>query len=383
MRIAVFTDNDFRTASGLTTTLGAVLQYAPVDLRPRIYTSSTVPSAGPGAYAFREAGLRLARGWPDVRALLADAAEDAVRLVHVADDRAMGLSGRLVARRLSVPIVGSWRGDADGRRPVSRRVVDSYLRWFYSGCDAVLVPAAAPFDALVKRGVDHARLRLWPSGVDAERFHPARRQPDLRVRWGASEHRPAVLVASRLVAAKSAALECAIAVATLLRDHGVSHRLIVAGDGPLRETLARHCSDAVFLGEVPRAEMPDVMASSDALLFPSAGDSLGNVVLEAQASGVPAVTADRGGAGALVHHGQTGFTCAPGDHFDFAWRLTILLRDQARRRLLGFAARAQAETRPWRTSLAPLFDAWREALARASDRRHAALRYAHGWAGEP
>jgi glycosyltransferase involved in cell wall biosynthesis len=297
----------------------------------------------------------------------------------------MGLAGHLVARRLSLPVVGSWRGhsDASARRLVSRRVADSYVRWFYRGCDAVLVPTASAFDALVQRGVDRQRLRRWPSGVDAERFHPGRRQRDQRDQWGASERRPAVLLASRLVTSKAAALNCAVKVVTLLRDHGVGHRLIVAGDGPLRETLARTCSDAVFLGAVPRAAMPDVMASADMLLFPFAGDSLGNTVLEAHASGLPVVVADGGGAASLVHHGRTGFTCAGGDAFDFAWRLTMLLRDPERRRLLGAAGRAQAETRPWRASLATLFEAWRAALARASDRTPAGLRYAREWAAEP
>lgn len=385
MRIAVFTDNDCQSASGLTTTLGAVIQYAPPDLRPRIYTSSAAPVTGPGAYAFREAGLRLARGWPDVRALLSDATADGVRLVHVADEGSMGLAGRLVARRLALPLVGSWRGhaEASSRRLVSRRVADSYVRWFYGGCDSVLVPTAAALDAMIKRGVNHARLRRWPSGVDAERFHPGRRQPDLRAQWGASDRRPVILLAGRLAASKAAALNCAVEVAAVLREHGVGHRLVVAGDGPLRETLARTCSDAVFLGEVPRAAMPGVMASADVLLFPGGGDSLGNAVLESQASGLPAVVADGGGAAALVHHGRTGFTCAPGDAFDFAWRLTMLLRDVERRRVLGAAARAHAETQPWSRALSSLFEAWRTALARASDRSQAGLRYAHGWAGEP
>ena len=297
----------------------------------------------------------------------------------------MGFAGQLVARRLALPIVGSWRShsDANGRRLVSRRLADSYVRWFYSGCDAVLVSSAATLDAMVKRGVNQARLRRWPAGIDAERFHPARRQRELRQQWGASDHRPAVLVAARLIASKSAALANAVEVATLLRDHGVSHRLIVAGEGPLRDTLARTCSDAVFLGNVPRVEMPAVMASADVLLSPGAGDSLGNAVLEAQASGLPVVAAEGGGAASLVHHGQTGFLCPPGDTFDFAWRLTMLLRDPARRQHLGFAARVQAESQPWRVALGPLFDAWRTALARASDRRQAPLHYAHGWAGEP
>jgi glycosyltransferase involved in cell wall biosynthesis len=342
MRIAVFTDNDFRSPSGLTTTLGAVLQYAPADLRPRIYTSSAVPVTGPGAHAFLEAGLRLARGWPDLRALVSDATADGVRLVHVAGEGAMGLAGRLVARRLSLPMVGSWRGPADDppRRRVSRRVADSYVRWFYRACDAVLVPAPATRDGLIRRGVDQGCLQLWPSGVDGQRFHPARRERLRREQWGVSDRRPAILLVSRLTPAKAAALTTAVQIAALLRDHGVSHRLVVAGDGPLRETLARTCSDAMFLGDVSRADMPEVMASADVLLFPGAGDSLGNAVREAQASAVPVVVSEAGGTASLVQHGRTGYTCVPGDVFDFAWRLTMLLRDPARRRDFGLAARA-------------------------------------------
>jgi len=68
---------------------------------------------------------------------------------------------------------------------------------------------------------------------------------------------------------------------------GIQHRIIIAGDGPLLATLRELLPDAVFTGALPRERVAEVFASADCFVFPSATDTAGNVVLEAQASGLP------------------------------------------------------------------------------------------------
>ena len=75
-----------------------------------------------------------------------------------------------------------------------------------------------------------------------------------------------------------------------LRKEKLPVQLIVIGDGPYSEALAKSLPDAVFTGYLRGAELATAYASSDIFVFPSTTDTFGNVILEAQASGLPAYT---------------------------------------------------------------------------------------------
>jgi glycosyltransferase involved in cell wall biosynthesis len=96
--------------------------------------------------------------------------------------------------------------------------------------------------------------------------------------------------------------------------------------------------------------------------FPSRTDTFGNVVLEAQACGVPGVVTDAGGPREAVRHGETGLICGSTGPFTLAVALSWLLRESSRRAQMGAAARRLALTRSWPLALEPLFDAWRTAV---------------------
>src|SRR5690606_28105778 len=83
--------------------------------------------------------------------------------------------------------------------------------------------------------------------------------------------------------------------------------------------------------------------------FPSTTETLGNVVLEALASGVPAVVVDRGGPQDLVRDGENGFVAPANDIVGITDRLERLLRDRTLRRSMGEAARRSASGRDWHT----------------------------------
>src|SRR5262249_19842334 len=89
----------------------------------------------------------------------------------------------------------------------------------------------------------------------------------------------------------------------------------------------------------------------------------GNVVLEAQASGLPALVSRMGGPREHIVDGETGFVCGARDVGDFCARAVELIRNPARRREMGVAARRLALTRTWPAALAPLFGSYRGAGA--------------------
>jgi len=107
------------------------------------------------------------------------------------------------------------------------------------------------------------------------------------------------------------------------------------------------------------------MASADIFVFPSTTDIAGNVVLEAQASGLPVVVSDRGGPCENLLPDESGFVCRGGDVISFATAIQQL-SDPSRRAAFSEAARRYAESRSWEASLAPVYALYRARRSRAT-----------------
>lgn len=175
-----------------------------------------------------------------------------------------------------------------------RPLLDGLLRhWVGAAADALVVPstdmAARVPDAL------RPKTHVIPYFVDQTRF-----------RRGVVDTTPPLdlLTVCRLVKRKR--LDRALKAVRVCRDRGQDVRLTIAGEGPEREALEeqveRHClAEAVeFLGYVPDARLPAVYRNHDAFLLPSAHEAFGIAIVEALASGLPAVVSDTGGQTDIV-----------------------------------------------------------------------------------
>jgi phosphatidylinositol alpha 1,6-mannosyltransferase len=271
-------------------------------------------------------------------------------LVHVVSPTPMAIWAQRLARLNGLPAVASfhthfvsyfryygvgalegtgWRG----------------LRWFYERCARVYAPSLTIVHELESHGI--GPVELWSRGIDLEAFHPRWRDARLRAEIGADEETPVLLLVSRLVKEKD--LADLVGIDTALRARGVGFRLALVGDGPMRAELEAALPDAIFAGHRAGRELARWYASSDVFIFPSTTETLGNVVLEALASGLPAVVVDRGGPQDLIASGETGFVAAANDIAAIVDRLEPLLRDEALRRRMGMAARESALNRDWVT----------------------------------
>lgn len=378
MRVAIFTDNDFDKVNGVTTTLRAVLKHAPSDLQPRVYTLSdlevrqrdylALAAPGAGIPFYREMKIYL----PRALAFLREARADGVRLIHLTTPGPAGLASRWVAGRMRIPMAGSFHTHLaeytemlSGSRWLGASM-NAFMRWVYRPCDPVLVPSAATRRLLTDAGWERDRIGLWSRGVDTLLFNPARRSAALREAWRVSDRRPAVLYAGRISREKG--LADMAAIASQLAQLRASCRLIFVGDGPFMPDLRALCPDAVFMGTQRPEQVAIAMASADIFLFPSATDALGNVVLEAQASGLPVVVSDRGGPRENMLPGASGFVCQARNAAAFADRVGALVHDAGLRAQMGGYARGYANRRSWASALQPLYQAWRE---RATERAQA------------
>jgi glycosyltransferase involved in cell wall biosynthesis len=372
MNVAIFTDNDFSKVNGVRTALRAILDHAPADVHARIYTCEHRRIELPGYLAMKGVGLgipfyREMRVYvPPVRRFVRQAEADAIDLIHFTTPGPVGLAAMHVASTLRLPMIGSFHTDLTAyTRQLSgsewlSRLMREYLRWPYGRCERIFVPSEATRQTLVQDQIEPAKIRIWRRGVSSEQFTPAKRCEALRRRWKVSAERLALLYVGRLSREKG--LDTLQPLSARLRSTGIDHQLVIAGDGPMRRELAASVPGAVFLGTLSEPNVAAAMASADLFVFPSRTDTAGNVVLEAQASGLPVLVTDEGGPQENMIDGTTGHVC--GDLRTFARRVAELTWSTARRQRFADAARAYALERTWEASLAPLFDAYRSAARR-------------------
>jgi glycosyltransferase involved in cell wall biosynthesis len=194
-------------------------------------------------------------------------------------------------------------------------------------------------------------------GVDTTLFAPVHRVRPLIAR------EPFVLgYVGRLSVEKNVAL--LPLVQRELDAAGIAARFLIVGHGSEEESLRRELPTAEFAGVLHGLALAQAYANMDLLLFPSHTDTFGNVVLEALASGVPAIVTPDGGPKYIVRTAnsvepETGVIA---EDAGFAAAVATLLRDPARLAAMRSAARAYAATCSWDQVFDQVYEAYREAL---------------------
>ncbi|MFG2916783.1 glycosyltransferase family 4 protein [Kitasatospora sp. NPDC048298] len=199
------------------------------------------------------------------------------------------------------------------------------------------------------------KVHVIPNSRAAESYPPADGRDDRRAaRHALGLPADVLLVAWIGAIAPEKRLDLALDVLDRLPDV----RLAVAGDGPLRETLARHpaAARAHFLGPLP--DPAPLYRAADALLLTSDSEGVPGALIEAALAGVPAVATDVGWVREVVRDGATGALVAPGDPLALAEALGKVLA--VNRAGLGAAARAHALEH---FELGAVVDAWQQLVA--------------------
>lgn len=217
------------------------------------------------------------------------------------------------------------------------------LRRFHNRSDATLVPTAELRDALIAQGFRN--VHVFGRGVDTDLFASHRRSPELRRSWGAGEETPVVIYVGRIAAEKNLAL--ALTAFRAIEGARPGARFVLIGDGPAREPLARTEPDLIFTGAKVGVELAEHYASGDLFVFPSLTETFGNVVPEAMASGLAVVAFDYAAAAACIGNGESGVKVPLGEEAAFVAAAVATAQDAGRRRAIGAAARATAETLGW------------------------------------
>ena len=295
--------------------------------------------------------------------------------IHVHTPGPIGLCGMLVASMLRVPLLATYHTDlpayvhdntGDHRLTAA---AESFQRWFYGRPDRVLCRSRWDEERLPAAGIAADKLCVLPPCVDTQLFHP--RYRDVCVWADRRVSQPFRLLYSGRVGPEKN-LELLAEVFERLCRHRRDVALIVAGDGPGLPGLRQRLGElpAYFPGRQDDAQLATLYASSDLLLFPSRTDTQGQVVLEAQACGLPVLVGDRAGAREAMDDAVTGLVLPADDADRWAAQIDALLNDEPRRqRMARTASQRVARCSPART-----FDAYWEQHVRAA--REAAARHA-------
>jgi glycosyltransferase involved in cell wall biosynthesis len=311
-------------------------------------------------------GLRV--GVPSLPAIVETLAEGRYDLVHLCSPGPAGIGAWLLARVLDLPVVGSYHTELAAYAALRsgdvqlESIASLALGAFYGDCDVVLSPSPATDQRLAELGIRPTRVARWGRGVDLTRF-----DPELR-RAGMFPGAVNVLYCGRLTREKGADLLADAFLQAQAQDPRL--HLVLAGGGPeadvLRDRLGEH---ATFLGWLHGQDLACAYASADAFLFASRTDTFGQVILEAQASGLPVVAVGEGGPASLIADGETGMLAPPQADALAAALLAVVqtdregsdLRDRLRK-----TAMAAVQERTWESSLRQLAAGYRSALLRTA-----------------
>lgn len=356
MRLTLVTETFPPEVNGVAMTLGRWVEafrargHAVQVIRPRQAGEAAAPTLVPGLALpfYREVRVGLA-GAGHLRRLLAQASTE---LVHIATEGPLGWAALRAAERLGLPIASSFHTNFDHyaghyRLGSFETLARTYLRHFHNRTDVTLVPSESTRARLLSQGFQ--RVEIWSRGVDGALYHPRHRDAALRASLGLGPDDPLLLYVGRLAYEKN--LPVLLDAFQRLRERLPAPqrdklRLALVGGGPLLTRLQAATPAGVVLAGVQRgADLSRWYASADIFAFPSCSETFGNVVLEAQASGLPVVAFDSPGVNERVAHGQDGLLVPPSA--DLAEPLAALCQDPSRRRALGLAARRQAERQSW------------------------------------
>ncbi|WP_282797304.1 glycosyltransferase family 1 protein [Streptomyces sp. CC224B] len=286
-------------------------------------------------------------GYPQVRVALPTrrlaAALTAHRadLVHLASPFVLGARGMAAAARRRIPTVAVYQTDIGGYARTYMGLGETAawrrIRAVHAAADRTLAPSTAAVADLEAHGVP--RVRLWPRGVDTDRFRPGLRDPQLR-RALAPGGELLVGYVGRLAPEKHVEL-----LSRVCALDGV--RVVVVGDGPSAPALRTALPGARLLGCRTGDELARLFASLDVFVHTGPLETFCQTVQEAMASGVPVVAPALGGPLDLVVPGRTGSLVPPGDADALRDAVWALAADPGLRAAYGAAGRAAVAGRTW------------------------------------
>jgi len=377
MKVALVAESFLPHQSGVTHTLLRVIDHlAARGDEAMVIAPEASGSEGPSRYGIAGITRLPAMAWPGysgVRVALSGVGKMSRTLeeyepdvVHLASPFTLGWTAVRAANELNLPCVAVYQTEIPSYADKYRFGWSEKILWnrvlnIHERADLTLVPSTFAFAQLESLGVP--RLRMWPRGVDIDRFNPVRRDAALRRAWAPNGEVVIGYVGRLAPEKKVEALEMVAHIP------GVS--LVIVGDGPERARLESIVPAAHFTGQLGGTALADAYASFDIFVAPGELETFGQTIQEALASGVPVIAPRRGGPIDLITPEVTGFLYEPGDLEAMKAAIAKVTQDPALRSRMSHAAREWVAGRTWEAVCESLVGYYGEAI---SLRSHASTR---------
>jgi phosphatidylinositol alpha 1,6-mannosyltransferase len=274
-------------------------------------------------------------------------------LIHITGPSEVGMLGAGLAYHRDLPLAASWHTNVHeylARRSdwllkflperqsqtAGQKIQDLTLAAaarFYSIAKVLYAPNTELCE-LLEAATGRPCLRM-PRGVDTGLFTPAKRP---------AKAAPFTLGFVGRLSIEKNVHQLAVIHDELLAQGVTGFRFLIIGHGDEEKVLRERMTHAEFAGVLRGEALAEAYGSMDLFVFPSHTDTFGNVVLEALASGVPAIVTPDGGPRYIVEEGVTGHVVRDAD---FTAAITGVLADPAKHAEMRKAARAYALTASW------------------------------------
>ncbi|GGF10066.1 glycosyl transferase [Halobacillus andaensis] len=367
MKIAIITETFLPSTDGVVTRLKEAIKYlrqqnhevvviAP-DFGVTEYEGAIVEGVKTTTmpfYRYREFSMPQKR----VKSLLLQHDPD---LVHVVNPALVGVSGVYYANKLDYPLIASYHTHVPKYLEYYRLypfvpIVWWYFKKLHNYAHLNLCTSKAIQGELMEKKFHN--VHVWDRGVAIDHFHPSHSNDEMRNRLSNGEPANKLLVfVGRLAPEKE------IHKIKPLLEQREDLSLAIVGDGPEKESLEKIFAGTktTFTGLLHGDELAQAFASSDALIFPSITETLGLVILESMASGLPVIAAKSGPTMEQVEDGRTGLLFE-NENTDSMIEAINRLEDEELYRQLSENAREEAEKFSWQKPSEQILEFYNETL---------------------
>ncbi|WP_096152876.1 glycosyltransferase family 4 protein [Bacillus sp. FJAT-45066] len=371
MKIAIFTDTFAPDVNGVARTLKRFtdhlernniqyLVFAPESSNESIYNNHVHRFTSLPFFLYPECRLAL----PNVLHVKEELLTFKPDIIHVATPFNIGLCGLHYAKKLDIPVVGSYHTDFDKYLEYYdlqflNPLLWKYMRWFHRTLSKIFVPSTVTREHLQKFGFTN--LSIWSRGVDCTIFKPSFNKGSFKDKFNIKE-KHVLLYVGRLAPEKDIFMLPKMANKLPKNIQENVHWLIV-GDGPSKEELQNTApSNMTFAGFLDGPQLVEAYANSDLLVFPSATETFGNVVLESLACGTPVIGANAGGVKTIIKNKETGILCEEKNIDDFSIAIKTILSDDLWRNEMSVNGRNYALSQSWDTIFHNLLEEYNKVL---------------------
>ena len=323
--------------------------HRPSVIRPRRFSETRKPELVQGFPIPMYPKLRFGIGSPlrlyqTIKSKMPD-------IIHLATEGPLGLACLGIAKSLRIPVVSSFHTNFDlyandYKMGFLSSGISHYLRWFHNQTEATFAPSNACLERLQALG--YKNTKIWTRGVDTSLFNPIQKDLNFKSKIGLSETDILLLYVGRLAPEKNigSLLETFKKARSTLNKQGKNLFLALVGTGPLVGQSDLEKTNGIILpGELRGNHLAQWYASADIFVFPSTSETFGNVILEAQASGLPVLCLNSQATQERICNHHDGILAANIEEFERL--LTDLTADKSKRDYLGKNAFITAKSQKW------------------------------------